>query len=293
MKSTAIATPIEYFLWSREGTKNDKLIYYDQNGECHEKPIPSGILEKGLHIFDGKPRAVRRSSGGLVLAEPYQVVIYDRTVLSPETQWRPMRDPNSMIRIRVKFHDLVRSRDGLIISPQPVIQTKIVMLDELKDAFPTKIEAEQRFVMDFGRGIIPIHVFHFAEDEKGRAYALFARADEIEKALTAKEGEKVALQTFQIPQSVLRLTEKTGAEEKEYKAAQDNLIWLKQNGETIVPPCLKLGDEVEVPGGASLEMLQHFLRISTRPEDRASLEPLLIRVKNNEELLPFGLFEVA
>lgn len=265
-KKTSVG--IEYFLWSKGDNKSDKLIYYDKDGNCVEKEIPQGLLEEPLKFFDGKLKAVRRTSGGLSLAEPHQIIVYQQ----------------DEIRIRVRLKELGRNTEGFVISPKPVYQMKVVPLSHIEPGFTIHTEDAQTFVVDLGQGLVPIHLFHIETDLQGRRSAFFVLSAALQEVL--KGNRKITLPIFSLPLEVIR-----AATAEEFAAAEKNVAGLIESKGLYLPDTLIATSPVQVPQGSSLEMVKHFLRISTRPEDRQYIEPLLIRVEKKDELLPFGLFE--
>lgn len=261
---------IEYFIWTKDGQKSDKLIYYDKLGNCIEKPIPAGLLDEPLKLFDGGPRSVRRTTGGVSIAEPHQIVIYQ---------------PDE-IRIRVRLKDLVRNQEGFVVSPKGVVQMKVLPMTHIEPGFRVHTEEKQTFVIDLGQGLIPIHVFHIESDLQGRRSALFVLQHTLNQAVASARTEKISFSIFRLPVDVLRF-----AKQEVFQEGLKNAEGLASSNGLYLPDALIGSSPVQVPGGSSLEMVKHFLRISTKPEDRRYIEPLLIRVEKKDELLPFGLFE--
>lgn len=261
---------IEYFLWSKDGKQSDKLIYYDKEGNYIEKPIPKGLLDEPLKFFDGKPKAVNRTSGGLSLAEPHQIVVYQ----------------GNEIRIRVRIKELVRSQQGYVISPKPVYQMKVVPLSQMEPGFEIHAGEKQSYAVDLGQGLLPIHVFHIETDIQGQKHALFVLEPQLKKALATPGTEKAALETYRLPAEILRWARPEVARE-----SQKNVEKLVAEHSLYIPESLQATSPITIAGGTSLEMLRHFLRLSANPNDKQWIEPLLIRVEKKEELLPFGLFE--
>lgn len=261
---------IEYFLWSKTGQKSDKLIYYDREGHCIEKPIPEGLLEDALKLFDGNHRAVQRTTGGISLAEPFQIVFY----------------PPSDIRIRVRLRDLVRNKEGFVIHSEPVHQLKVVPFSHLRPAFPITTENSQSFGVDFGQGPIAIHLFHLEKDPSGKQTVFFVLWNTLQQVINTPQGDKIALHPFRLPIEALRQMDGTL-----FKISEKRLLSLAQCKQLYLPDSLIASPPIPIPTGSSLEMVRHFLRISIKPEDSPSLEPLFIRIEKKDELLPFGIFE--
>ena len=53
-----------------------RLVYFDPQGQQYGGGEDAKLAEEMLRLFAGKYKAVRRSSGGLVLAEPFELIVY-------------------------------------------------------------------------------------------------------------------------------------------------------------------------------------------------------------------------
>jgi hypothetical protein len=275
---------IEYFLWTRESAQNDKLIYYDKSGKQYEKIVPHQQLEAALKVFDGKRRAIRRSSGGLSIAEPFQLVIYDKAA----------DQKNIRLGVRVRFTDLKRGENDLVESKEIIVHTKVVGLSELKPQFLITKEQATPFLIECGKGLIPVRVHHTVIEGEGQVRAYFSVENELELIASMQKDSTYSLNTYSAPAEILRACDTTTIENQpELRVARDNAQWRLQTGELLIPDCLRHESPLPIPTGTAVETVLQLLRISLSPEDRPFLEPLMINIQGGETgtLIPFGIFE--
>lgn len=272
MQLGASTSPV--FIW-REDKENSKqkLVLCDPHGNSYEKPIPDGVLEQLAEIFNGLPRAVERNSGGLILVQPTQIVVIEKKLSVPLIQ--------PEIRIKVSFKDLERDSQHRVISKKIVTNTKVLTLMELQDSAIYESHVSGNYVVDFGQGIIPIHVFSFKTDAEGNSWALFVRHDELETALLASEGS-TTLTIYEVPQDILRILDPDTSEKNFQWAKQHAKALLKRN-EILVPALLTNGKKVKLPAGSSLA------QIEARLKSEVSSETSSFRL--SEDLIPFGALE--
>lgn len=286
---------IEYFLLMQGGTKDDKLVYYDQNGTKYEKQVERDKVDEALRYFDGTLKTVARSTGGMARAIPFQLVMFDPSSESGTSQ--------PEVRIQVKFRDFKRDSLGKIIPNEYVTRTKTVLPSELGEALPQRLEGEQRFVLDLGQGLIPIYVFRYATDEAGHTQALFVELDDLEQVLLGKKGKQVHIQAYQVPRDLLRVA-RAGSETRkdEFDAAVDNYQDLKAKGVEIVPATMQVGQKIRCPESISYQDFRRFLSRSLKKQQIESLEiptktdikaPEKITDVTTKELVPFGIFELT
>ena len=283
---------IDCFSWETVDAKTNKLIYYDNQGKRFERIISKEIMERTLGLFDGKSHLVRRSTGGYSPAHPTEMLVY-------HTPGQTAHEANQtpIIRVRVRMIDVERDGKQHISGDGLVVQYKSVSPEDIqvtpKDLEPFGLQ----YLMDFGYGIIPLSVFEFYRDMRELVQACFVRTDEIEAAAKAPRGSKVLIQTYRIPEPVLRLALPNSAQAKQdLKEAKNNLNRLVQAGIDIIPPYFKAGPQMSIPTGSTPDMLLHYLRIAKDPEVHAMSKPLLTildkpRDEEDSQLLPFGVFE--
>lgn len=277
-------TPIDCFVWKRETAQKDKLVYYDKSGVCFERSVDSDSLDGALKIFSGQTRAVRRSSGGLVMAEPLQIVVYEN------------QEQASPIHIKVRFREALPQAERGTKTSRPC--TKVVAAEELFEAFCWDFEGprKQTFALDFGQGIVPVHPFYYHQSEHGTD-AYFLDASDWELATGNANRGRVAVKIYRISRSALRWTgpAAVGGNPKvlptEAERALKNVDRLRSLQATIVPEVFRFGDSIEVPSsGANPEDIRHYLRICIQKQLLGTPVHIDVRPKE-EELLPFGLFE--
>jgi hypothetical protein len=180
--------PIESFVihQTNEGDM-DRVVYYDSNGVCHEKQVSRRLLEQALQLFDGKPRAIRRSTGGIITAQPYKLVLYHSRLEGSTPE----------LTIKVRFRDFSPpSTPSDLVSGDCKVMAKNVPVHELLNPFPFTIDENQKYVLDFGRGIIPIHVFTIINDPAGEKMALFVEQEASPKKIVLKQTSSVQKKIF-------------------------------------------------------------------------------------------------
>ncbi len=280
MKTTFYSLPVDYFLWSDKGATSQTLVYYDENGQAHEKEVPKEQLEKALKFFDGKLYSLARTNGGRMSAEPYELVVCECK--------RPGAELEPEVRIGMRFTDLKRDRTRMVISNEVVYHTKYVTVEELEKAVQWTTAPEQRYVLEFGRGLIPIKVLQFVENEQGVVEALFVREDELKALCEEEAGQQRHLSIYRIPRDVLRQSRPLfGGKTDEYEIAKENVKWLLQTGDTIVPKVLKTNELLLGTGHSEARLLEGLqMRILTEINHKKVMK------KNSERLIPFGIFEV-
>ncbi len=279
MRTTFYSLPVDYFLWSDKSTTQQKLVYYDENGQAHEKEVPKEQLEKALKFFDGKLYSISRTNGGLVNAEPYELVICECK--------RPGMQLEPEVRIGLRFTDLKRDRTRMVTSNEVIYHTKYVTPDELGPAIDWSAGENQNYVLEFGRGLVPVRVLQFVQTSKG-VQALFVREDELKAATNKATGEETEVNVYQVPQDTLRKSRPLfGGRTSEFEVAAENVNWLKQTGDTVIPAVLKT-TEVTLKAGykidTQIDIIQKKLLLEKQSFSRSK--------KGSERLIPFGVFEV-
>lgn len=229
------------------GTENPKLMVFDERGNViSSSKLPGHHTEHLLTIFNGLPKAVQRSSGGLILVQPLQLVMIHS------------ENPQTEVRVKVLFKELERNSQHRVISKKLIISSKTIPLSEIKDGFSYDNSRSQNFVVDMGLGIVPIHVLCTYTDSQGVTWSVFVRHDQIEKSLIDSTVTQISL--YEAPQSLLRWIEPFAAKgEKDFQWAKRHVQKLIERGETIIPEALLAGAPVQVPSGQSFTELEHFL----------------------------------
>src|SRR3954452_20704123 len=119
MKDKATPTTIEDFLSIEENSQSSKLLYFDAEGRSVEKDVSRAVLDNALKFFSTRARSVRRTSSGLMLAEPIAIVLYEQA------------GSRTDVRVKVRFRDFTRQHGAHYC----VSHTKVVSPDELAEPF--------------------------------------------------------------------------------------------------------------------------------------------------------------
>jgi len=238
--SVTSRTLIEYFLLLQKEQDKEKLLYYDGDGNQFEKEIQRGLVDEALAKFDGTPKSVMRSTGGMVKAMPYQLVIYDPDIAAGQM--------HPEVRIKVKFKDFKKDAKGNYLPHEYTIATKVLSPSEIQDSVSYNLQGSQRFVVDFGRGIVPIYVFRYAMNARGETLALFVELSDMEKIVDGAPGNRTEVQAYQVSRDILRVAcaaNRHGIDE--YELAIANYKVQKESGTPVIPENLKFGFTVEGP----------------------------------------------
>lgn len=231
------------------GPQESELIYMDEHGKQVTLALPPTILEKLMRIFDGAPKAVPRSSGGLITVKPYQLL-----VTSSEDQ------PIS-VKIKVVFKDLERDLKNQIISNKIVHVTKTVDLEDIVDCSKLTSSFNNNFVVDLGLGIIPIHVLQYFTDASGVEWAFFVRHDELERSVLDPSIESNGISIGEVPKEMLRwIPAYSNTQERDFRWARDHIKQLLARGEHIIPDALVHMRHLLLPTEATLAEILQFLR---------------------------------
>lgn len=286
MSGATMSVSLESLLWNQEdGKLAEKLVYYDLEGRRYDKEAGGGLIDEALKLFGGSVKAVKRSTGGLVIAEPYQLIVYgDPTKEGGRTD----------IRIRVRFRDFKRGANNRVVSPEYVIHTKTVLPEDLKEPFSYRCagRAQQRFVMDFGQGIVPVHVVHYEIDPSGDTIAYFLDHGDMEQLRTAAKGTKTSVQVYRCDRDVLRFAPDDPERGPiEYGLAAANHRRLRLDNQQIVPDVLKSGGPTPLLAGLPAEEIQKALSRVLEHRGREKSEPLCFTLDEDDDLKPFGIFE--
>ena len=277
---TQLRVPIESFIIRQDkGSDLARVIYFDPRGIRHEKPIAQRILDEALAKLDGKPRAIRRSSGGITTAQPYQLVLF-HTISDRE-------DSTPELLVKVRFRDFKLNDGEFASTGQCMTLTKTVPIKDIVNPFTFTPEENQRFVLDFGKGIVPIHVFAFINDPNGERNAFFVEKKAIEFATRSAKGQKIAIQRYKVSRDVIRSTGGKETEDQNIKTdfdkARDNFERLLRARLEPIPHALKAGGLVEIPTGLSLARLQEELRSTVHRFNREEREESSIAERLNAD----------
>ncbi len=247
--------PIESFLMVRDENHSGhyRIIYFDPRGKRYERLVDRPLLDKAIKILDGAPRSIGRSSGGLINSQPYKLVLY-HNVGENENQAVEMR-------VKVRFMDFQTNdnRHGEFVT-----LTKVVLPDDLNVPFQYGCSSQQQYIVDFGCGILPLHVFAFLSHTESGTVALCVERTTLEDVVKQPSGNGVTLQRYKLPRDVLRMAReiRNSSGKTEFEEARQNLLRLRKLNDPVIPPSLKVGEPVELPSGISIENATQYLRAS-------------------------------
>lgn len=201
----------------------------------------SQLIGKALSLFSGEMRTARRSTGGRSGVTPYQILFYDRGKNQPPE-----------IRLRVKFKDFKFGRAGALTNGKVVTHTKVVSPKDLLESvnYDLTTSSLQPFVLDFGRGIVPVYVLHY-EFKKDTVIAYFIEMHQLGELLRAPSRSTLNIQVYSVDRELLRVADLSYSEgrKSEYDFAKDNYMHLRANEKVVVPHSLRFEQPVELPGG--------------------------------------------
>jgi len=247
-----------------------EVYFYDSAGVKHAREVSPETYARILKIFDGTLKAVGRNSGGLGLAMP--------------TGLKFGHDDRGRTSLLLRIHckDFSRNTPGALDSL--VDRPKLISLSDIRPGFPMTTENGGKFLVDFGRGVLPIKVFDFITTASGRRMAVFVLRPEFDRTI---EHRKVltSLQMYWVPQECLRLEDPESA----LRASQNYDQW-ERSGE-VVPAMCAFGnplalDEAPRDSEALVSILQKtFSRFQRGPD---STDTLFL---GEQGLLPFGFLE--
>jgi len=237
----------KYFIKTSNDGAEPSLVLFDERGTLTTpNPLSKENTDLLMTVFNGLPKGVQRSSGGLILVQPSQLVLTHSA------------DDTLEVRVKVLFKELERNGQHQIISKKVITSSKTVPLGEIKEGFTYDNIRFQNFVLDIGLGIIPVHVLSTYPDSHGHIWALFVRHDELERALVGPKASRVSI--FEVPQNILRLISPFSQRgEKDFQWAKEHVQKLVERGETIIPDVLLAGSPIQVPVGLSFSDLEHYL----------------------------------
>jgi len=257
-----------------------KPLWVDETDQPLDSLIPAELTEQLISLLDNRPKAVERSSGGLILVKPVELFIEPRGSLGFE------------VKVKVLFRDLETDTTGKVISKKCVTRSKTVPFSEIKSGFSFARETCTNFVADFGMGLIPIRVIAFTEDTSLRKWATFVRHDEVEAALLNTHSFQSSITLYEIPSELLRqVTPLNDEGKKDFSWARNHAKKLIERGICLVPEFLKVG-EVLLPPQLSLKDMDALL-VSSLSSEPSSAEifhnkELSISKPNSLSLLPFN-----
>lgn len=214
------------------------------------KNLDSETLAKLAWVFDGTPKSIQRASGGLILAEPTDILLPPSDNLNPQN-----------IKVKMVFLELERNKNREIISRTLITASKLVALPEIQDGFKIN-PCLQGFVVDLGLGIIPVRLISSHFDENGFEWALVSRQDEFEKARFSSNPQQVVL--FEVPKKLLRWITPVSLEgKKDFQWAKTHLQALVRLNKKIVPSILELSRTVTLEPSLSLNEIDKSLKEQT------------------------------
>lgn len=257
-----LRVPIESFILTTDEKypKQYKLLYFDPRGERHEILVRKSTMDTAISKLDGKPRAIARSTGGLSVAYPYQIVLHHSVGnplrLSPE------------IRIKVRFKDFAANEKGRAGGTNVVTVTKNVLPEDVLDPISLDVNSAQKFLIDFGQGTIPISIFGFVSDQAGENFALFVESDAIERSIREPAGRTIPIVRYRVSKDLVRLVRGGEGNQESFEAARKNYLRLKQQGLPVIPEALQVGPPIQISTGLSFGSICDHLRRSAHRWNR-------------------------
>lgn len=288
----SLISQIDCFHWEQQDADNYNLVYYDSQGQRHQRTLPKEILELSLKLFDGKTHLIKRSSGAYSPATPSQLLIYHDPNKAPSS----VLDLTSL-RISAKFIDLERNSEGIIISNKLVVYLKNVSPNTFRLLNDKEDPYKHQYWLDLGPTIVPITVFDFFRDEKEMINALFVKTEELKLISEQQRGQKAKITVYSAPEAVLRVSLPQEAEEVIEQHTLTRSI-SKPSTKVEIPTFLQFGPSQLIPTGAVMDVLTHYLRVCHDPHSLAIKQSFLTALEKahndtHSHLMPFGVFERA
>jgi hypothetical protein len=270
-RALPLRIPIENFIVTSDEKYPNKyrLIYFDPRGQRHEVLVRKSSIDAAIQKLDGKPKAISRSSGGLAAAQPYQLVIHHH-----------LADPAKMapeIRIKVRFKEFAQSETGTIAQGTVVTMTKNILPEEIQDELSYDLNTSQKFLMDFGQGVVPVTVFGFVSDQSGENYALFVESEAIEQSIRESSGKVISAPRYRASKDLLRAVRDGEHSAETFEKARANAERLRSMGQPVIPESFQVGQPLAMPTGLTYTALCDLLRRSVhrwnrQEEDRTFAE---------------------
>ncbi len=252
-----------------------KFVYYDAQGIRHVRDVTEEVFTRILSLFDGNARSVSRSSGGLGVAMPSGI------------KFRNEKDRviSDLSTVHILLHCTDFDNQAKKAEEASFHRPKLLSISKIHPLFSQDPNGEQRFGIDFGSGLFPVHVVNFLKSTHGKDMVAF-----IEK-LPSSADAPVKIQPYWVPKECLRWV----SPGKEIKNPILGLEAINAARRTLVgiPEFLKLGDLIIFNTGEwNLDVLRAKIARECRHKDdrrMAESEP----ESASEGLLPFGLFEAT
>lgn len=187
----------------------------------------------------------------------------------------------------MQFNPLAKTAEATAIS-----RRKLIPLSRIRDGFKIPLDGEQRCVVDFGMGIVPVRVLSYVKSDAGPEMAVFLDHPSYIQLVFGNESS-MTIQPYLIPKECLRMARGTkGQPGDEMERARQNWDNLVAAGKEAIPSILSLGDPFTIPAGTSAkDLLQDRLRKIHKEQRRGEAEMTLDL--SPEGLLPFGLLEMT
>ncbi len=223
-------------------------------------------ITENLIKLKGEIKAIKRTSGGLSIAQVIRVI-----------------NKNGEKLAEVRFKDLSTNY-------QTKYYSKILNVDKLLSPFEFKIENGGVFAVDFGKGLFPVHVFLFEEENNILKWAYFI------EYIYAEKGAKKPIKIYRIDPFVLRFVSKEN-DPVEFENIINRYNKLKEANKRLIPKEFIFGNPVEVPNDIDRKTLNNYLDalIDNKTEINEHTLPLgtIKEYFIDDKLIPFGVFEVS
>jgi hypothetical protein len=257
--------PVESFIimGDEDHSNQFRVVYFDPKGRRNEVFIRKSTLDFAMSKIDGKFKAIARTSGGVVMAQPYQLVLYhclsDSVGIGPE------------LRVKVRFKDFVHTESEKITTGNTMTMTKSLLPEEILEPIAFDLKKPQKYLLDLGQGPIPISIFSFISEPGGESVALFVEPWAVEHSIRERSGSRFPIQRFRVPKDLIRVV-RDAKGTADFDRARKNYEQLRKTGGEIIPEGLQTGPTIELPTGLTYQGICEFLRRSTHRWNRQDYE---------------------
>ncbi len=265
---------------------SDRLVFYEVEGNRvrqNSEPVTSASPWATLNEQVKKQikKAIQRSNGGFSTALPCHLIVEDQAAEHP-------------VRVRVQFKDFKRDELGKVTKAEYAVQYKTVYPEELHAAETHVLRGDsvQRFLLDFGDGVVPVQPVLFDVNAKGEGRVYFIELIDVDNVRNGKAANKVWVRVHACDVSVLRfLPEGYRHAVSDFQKALANYMRLRKEGKRIIPQCLEVAPPYQVPGAMSLSELRDYLKVLISRQVAGKAPAARQFEIKEDELIPFGTYE--
>lgn len=192
-------------------------------------------IESLKRVYDGSPKMIRRSNGGYSPATPHRTHFW-------------IEEGQIQIFVEVRFRDYVKTpKRG---KPVPTEMLKVVPLKDILTPNCFHTRPDQRYLVDFGDGPIPVAVVDYAISS-GEKVALIVDVGAIKNLERDPKGRSLEISCYVIPRDLLR-DASCPQENRNYQRARFNHRRLVAHGGSAIPGSLAFRSSVNIPSGLSI-----------------------------------------